>query len=124
MIFSVLPVIIVGQWAITVVAKPFSAGKVVPAWTRQTPIRAIPNTNLNDIFCFASNNCWAVGNNSGGETILLGERACFGLVNPLQFIPNVNLNSVSCLSANNCWIVGVNSARRGFTPLARRARIG
>ena len=34
-------------------------------WARASA--AIPNTDLNSVYCVNSNDCWAVGDDSGGE---------------------------------------------------------
>ena len=62
--------------------------------------------NLNDVFCNNANDCWAVGNDSGGEVILRWDGASWTRVAPSGGIPNTNLNSISCSGVGSCWAVG------------------
>ncbi|MGB3941444.1 MAG: hypothetical protein WBK96_08130 [Candidatus Manganitrophaceae bacterium] len=40
-----------------------------PTWVRLAP-SGIPDVNLNSVYCVAANDCWAVGNPSGGGVIV------------------------------------------------------
>ncbi|MCI0526139.1 MAG: hypothetical protein L0Y56_01615, partial [Nitrospira sp.] len=81
----------------------------------------IPNQNLNSVYCVASNDCWAVGNNHGGgggaaagETILRWTGGPnWARMGPYGGIPNVNLNSVYCVASNDCWMMGNPSGGTG-----------
>lgn len=73
-------------------------------------------SNLNSVYCTASNNCWAVGDtwNPPGpppvqEVILrwtVGPN--WALLPASLSIPNENLNGVYCVDDNNCWATGDN----------------
>ena len=68
------------------------------------------NAQLNSVWCNSASDCWAVGNNSGGEFIarwLGGPRWTRMAVS--GSIPNVNLWSVKCVATNDCWAVGAAS---------------
>ncbi len=84
-----------------------------PAWTYPVSSNNAPlltpvvNTQLNAVRCVSANDCWAVGNASGGELIARwtgGPRWTRMAVSAA--IPNVNLFSVKCTATNNCWAVG------------------
>ncbi len=68
------------------------------------------NAQLNSVWCNSANDCWAVGNQSGGEFIARwtgGPRWTRMAVSAA--IPNVNLWSVKCVAVNDCWAVGAAS---------------
>ncbi len=87
-----------------------------PAWTypaasNQAPLLTpVVNAQLNSVWCNSASDCWAVGNQSGGEFIVRwtgGPRWTRMAVS--GSIPNVNLWSVRCVAANDCWAVGAAS---------------
>ena len=67
------------------------------------------NVDLNSIYCVSTNDCWTVGNASGGELILHWDGASWLRVGPSAAIPDVTLRSVYCVNSNDCWIVGDQS---------------
>jgi photosystem II stability/assembly factor-like uncharacterized protein len=71
-------------------------------------VAAIPNTNLNSIYCVSTNDCWAVGSVSGGNEVIIrwtgGPNWARG--GPYAGVPNSNLNSVTCLGTDDCWAAG------------------
>ncbi len=73
-------------------------------WTAQTPA-AIPNVTMNGIFCNASNDCHAVGQNSGGALLAHWDGSSWSRIVPSNSSGN-NLNSVHCDASNDCWAVG------------------
>ncbi|MEK7585061.1 MAG: hypothetical protein AAB455_00895 [Patescibacteria group bacterium] len=78
------------------------------SWSRVGPLAAVPDVNLNSVFCIAASDCWAVGNASGGELIIRWNGSSWSRVGP-GTAPDVNLNSVFCLTTANCWAVGNTS---------------
>jgi hypothetical protein len=65
-------------WAVGDTPTAGAAGEVIlrrqsgaaPNWTRVAPVAGIPDVNLTKVACASSNDCWAVGVQSGGELIL------------------------------------------------------
>jgi hypothetical protein len=65
-------------WAVGDTPTAGAAGEVIlrrqagaaPNWTRVAPIAGIPDVNLTKVACASSNDCWAVGVQSGGELML------------------------------------------------------
>jgi len=78
-------------------------------WTRRNSNLGI-NQTLNSVHCFDANNCWAVGDQSGGELIIQwnGVTSAWSRNGPYADIPDVNLNSVFMVSATDGWAVGEN----------------
>lgn len=76
-------------------------------WTRVGPLAAVPNVNLNSVFCLPDLECWAVGAVSSGELIL---RNASGItwtrLTASGTLPDTPLNSVFCLTVSDCWSVG------------------
>lgn len=72
---------------------------------------ALPvGSNLNSVYCTASNNCWAVGDEDGDEVIIRWNGAAWSRVGPSASLPDENLSSVYMVSANDGWAVGDNGA--------------
>lgn len=87
-------------------------GAVLLCWDGSTWTRAafagLPNANLNSVSCPAANDCWAVGNTSGGENIQHWDGTAWTRLPPVGAIPNQTLYGVHCFDSNNCWAVGNN----------------
>jgi len=66
-------------------------------WTRMGPYAAVPNIALNSVTCVNNTDCWAVGNNSGGETIIHWDGTAWTRVGPSAAIPNVALRSIAVI---------------------------
>ncbi len=70
---------------------------------------------LNGIDCAAADQCWAVGDLSGGDYYFVhnnGGSWSFQTVPPLQNNVRNNLNAVSCSAVDDCWAAGdVGSGR-------------
>lgn len=81
-------------------------------WTSQTPA-AIPNVAMNGVFCNASNDCHAVGQNSGGALMARWNGASWTRIVPSNSSNN-NLNSVHCDASNDCWAVGTNTGNKFY----------
>ncbi len=80
------------------------------AWTRVGPLAAVPNINLNSVFCLPSSDCWAVGAVSSGEVIIRSTSGTgWTRVGPSAAVPDVALNSIFCLTTSDCWAVGAVS---------------
>lgn len=79
--------------------------KALPSAWNQVP--STVTAQLNDIFCIADNDCWAVGNAASGELLLHWDGAWSRLI-PLAGIPNVNLNTIHCSSSTNCFAAGAS----------------
>ncbi len=91
-----------------------------PAWSYPAASNLAPlltpnvNAQLNSVRCNSANDCWAVGNNSGGEFIARwagGPRWTRMALSAA--IPNVNFFSVKCTATNNCWAVGAAASVGG-----------
>jgi hypothetical protein len=71
-------------------------------WINVSPLTFPTGVRMNDVYCVAANDCWAVGNDGmiahwdGG---LWSVFASFGAE---------NLNSVTCADEHDCWAVGDN----------------
>jgi hypothetical protein len=83
-------------------------------WTARQDLAATaaPNTQLNSVHCVDANNCWIVGNQSGGEVILRWTGGPnWTRVGPSAALPNVNLQVIACVHVSDCWAVGDTGAR-------------
>lgn len=60
----------------------------------------------NGVTCTATNNCFAVGQNSGGETIEVWNGTNWSRVPPSGTIANQHLNGVTCFGTTFCTAVG------------------
>lgn len=74
------------------------------AWTAQSTA-ALPNVQLNSVYCVTASDCWAVGNTSSGEVFAHWNGTTWSR-DPSRPAPAQDLNSVWCTSSNNCWAVG------------------
>jgi len=62
-------------------------------WTN-TPSGAIPNVDFNSVHCVHANDCWAVGDNNGGELLAHWDGAAWTRLAVSGALPNQNLMSV------------------------------
>ena len=63
--------------------------------------------NFNAVHCVTASDCWAVGDDDGGEFVIAhwdGSRWTDFSFNPPG--NSRDLNDVFCVSANDCWAVG------------------
>lgn len=68
---------------------------------------AVPNVHYNDVYCAASNDCWAVGEKHGSDvSIAHWDGTIWTKSSAFPPSLNVTLKSVTCASANDCWTVG------------------
>jgi hypothetical protein len=77
-------------------------------WTQMTASGTVPNENLNDVHCAASDDCWAVGDAGGGgerPNLIYWNGAAWSLQNSGLNI-NQNMNGVFCVATDDCWAVG------------------
>ncbi len=77
------------------------------AWTVGDISAGGVNGDFNAVHCTASNNCWAVGDDDGGEFVIA--RWDGSSWTDWSFNPPGNsrdLNDVFCVNANDCWAVG------------------
>lgn len=81
-------------------------------WTSQTPA-GIPNTTMNSVYCNASNDCHAVGQNSGGALMGRWNGTSWTRIVPSSSSNN-SLNSVHCDSSSDCWAVGTSTGNKFY----------
>jgi len=71
------------------------------AWTRfllTTP--GVNASNLRSVYCITANDCWVVGDISGGNEIILHwDGTTWTRIGPSATVPNFNLRSVNMLGA-------------------------
>lgn len=83
------------------------------SWSRSGPwndvVTGVPNVQLNAVSCSASNDCWAVGNTSGGEVIARWDGTAWTRW-PVSAIPDVILRGISCIADDDCRAVGSPSS--------------
>jgi hypothetical protein len=66
------------------------------------------DTDLNSVYCVATNDCWAVGDDVGGgaDTLIMHwDGVTWSTVDPAGNV-DTTLNSVYCVATNDCWAVG------------------
>ena len=72
----------------------------------------VPATaQMNAVSCTASNDCWAVGNNSSGALFVRWNGTQWIRSTPDASVPSVDMNGVSCLASDDCWAVGDREAQ-------------
>ena len=76
------------------------------SWVQTGPWAGVPAANLNSIYCVTADDCWAVGQNSGGDTILHWDGTAWNRMGPYAAVPNRDLHSVFCIATDDCWAVG------------------
>jgi hypothetical protein len=76
-------------------------------WALLAESAAVPDTDLNSVYCVNSDDCWAAGDEVGSEVILRWTGGPNWVrVGPIGAIPNTDLNSVHCAGPDDCWAVG------------------
>jgi len=80
-----------------------------PGWVRVGPTAAIPDVNLNGIYCLTGNYCWVVGEASGGLLAANWNGVAWTRDASATALAAVALSSVHCISTTDCWAVGANS---------------
>jgi hypothetical protein len=76
-------------------------------WALLAESAAVPDTDLNSVYCVNSDDCWAIGDESGGEVILRWTGGPnWSRVGPSGAIDNNNLNALHCFGPNDCWALG------------------
>ena len=80
------------------------------AWETDSVSGSVPSTRFNEVYCIASNNCFAVGNQSGGETIASWNGSTWSRVGPSGSLANDNLFGIDCFGSNFCMAVGTDAA--------------
>ncbi len=63
--------------------------------------------DLSDVFCISSNDCWAIGDRSGGSgTIAHWNGSSWSTSGFTNNSPNEDLYGIHCVASNDCWAVG------------------
>ncbi|MEK7504814.1 MAG: prepilin-type N-terminal cleavage/methylation domain-containing protein, partial [Patescibacteria group bacterium] len=78
------------------------------AWKQYSPSPV--SSVLNDVYCFAEDDCWGVGVASAGEVILDWNGVTWTRIAVSPTLPDSNLNAIFCAQPNDCWAVGNNSS--------------
>lgn len=87
------------------------------SWALQTGsvVSSIPSVEYFGIFCVASNNCMAVGTNSGAPNIVFWNGSVWNNATITGTPRNAILYGLHCNSPTNCWAVGERqSGNRSF----------
>lgn len=77
------------------------------AWSYQTTTLATANINSISMVSYAYG--WAVGDNSGGENLMVWNGSSWTR-QPISALPNTNLYGVYCVANNQCYAVGAVNA--------------
>ena len=85
------------------------------SWTSTGPWVGVPGKDLDGVYCVDSDDCWAVGQKSGGELILRWQGSSWSRHAISVTIPDVDLTSVYCLDSSDCWIVGKHNSSTAVT---------
>lgn len=76
------------------------------SWSHHVPHWSIPSEELYDVFCLASNDCFAVGDNQGGSGLVI--RWNGSSWSRMSFIDNRDVRAIYCISTNDCWAGGAS----------------
>ncbi len=100
-------------------------------WSRLALQAAVPDVNLNAVFCADSANCWIAGAASGGNGTILRWTGgpAWSRYPTAGIVPNAVLRAGVCVHRNDCWIVGDQSGGELLlhwdgNAWARRAPVG
>ncbi|GAB4393335.1 MAG: hypothetical protein Tsb005_11140 [Gammaproteobacteria bacterium] len=87
---------------------------------------AVPSAILRSVYCNSTNDCWIVGDNQGGQALVIHWDGSIWRRAAVGTLPNTDLNDISCDASNACWVVGDNSGGEtiGFWNGSTWSRIG
>ncbi|MGB5338318.1 MAG: hypothetical protein WBO06_04400 [Gammaproteobacteria bacterium] len=76
------------------------------SWSQPGPYTGVPDKKLFGVSCVAIDDCWAVGEDEGGELIIHWDGSSWSRAGPYGGIPDKKLFSVQCITSDDCWAVG------------------